>query len=309
MRAIEVREFGGPEVLELVDRPEPAGAGKVRVRVHAVAVTQTDLWARAGGVLPEALSPHKPPFVLGWDLSGTVLEDAGGFRAGQRVIGMVPWFAVGEGSYAEVVAAEPGWLAPLPDGADAVAAATVPLNALTARAALEQAAVPAGGTLLVTGASGGIGGFAVQLAAAAGIEVVALASAGDAGYVAGLGAKEVIERTPDLDLGAAVRERHPDGVDAAVDAGSAGAVALAAVRDGGRQVAVTGKGMVAGERGITVEIVGDQQDQPALVAFAEAFAAGRLRTRVADVLPLEQAAEAHRRLEAGGFLGKLVLTP
>jgi NADPH:quinone reductase-like Zn-dependent oxidoreductase len=308
MRAIEVQEFGGPEVLALVDRPEPAGAGKVRVRVHAATVNPTDIATRAG-VLPAELSPHEPPFVLGWDLSGTVLEDAGGFRAGQRVIGMVPWFAVPEGSYAEVVAADPGWLAPLPDGADLTAAATLPLNALTARSAVAQAAVPTGGTLLVTGASGGVGGFAVQLAVAAGLQVVAVASADDAEYVGGLGAKEVLVRTPGLDLAAAVRERYPDGVDAVVDAGSAGTAALAAVRDGGRQVAVTGQGIVPAERGIDVGIVGVQLEQPALAAIAEAFGAGRLQTRVAEVLPLEQAAEAHRRVEAGGFRGKVVLVP
>jgi NADPH:quinone reductase-like Zn-dependent oxidoreductase len=308
MRAIEVQEFGGPEVLALVDRPEPAGAGKVRVRVHAATVNPTDIATRAG-VLPAELSPHEPPFVLGWDLSGTVLEDAEGFRAGQRVIGMVPWFAVPEGSYAEVVAADPGWLAPLPDGADLTAAATLPLNALTARSAVAQAAVPAGGTLLVTGASGGVGGFAVQLAVAAGLQVIAIASADDAEYVGGLGAKEVLVRTPGLDLAAAVRERYPDGVDAVVDAGSAGTAALAAVRDGGRQVAVTGQGIVPAERGIDVGIVGVQLEQPALAAIAEAFGAGRLQTRVAEVLPLEQAAEAHRRVEAGGFRGKVVLVP
>jgi NADPH:quinone reductase-like Zn-dependent oxidoreductase len=308
MRAIEVQEFGGPEVLAPVERPEPAGAGKVRVRVRAATVNPADVAARAGA-LPEQLSPHKPPFVLGWDLSGTVLEDAGGFRAGQRVIGMVPWFEVGEGSYAEVVAADPGWLAALPDGADAVAAATLPLNALTARAAVDAAALPAGATVLVTGASGGVGGFAVQLAVAAGLQVVAVASAGDAEFVSGLGAKEVLVRTPDLDLAAAVRERYPDGVDAAVDTGSAGAAALGAVRDGGRQVVITGQAMGPGERGIAVEFAGVQVEQPALAAIAESFAAGRLQTRVAAVLPLEQAAEAHRRVEAGGFQGKVVLTP
>lgn len=308
MRAIEVQEFGGPEVLVPVDRPEPADADGVRVRVQATTVNPADLATRAGA-LPAELSPHKPPFVLGWDLAGTVLADAGGFRAGQRVIGMIPWFAVGNGSYAEVVAADPEWLAALPDGADATAAATLPLNGLTARAALDQAAVPAGGTVLVTGASGGVGGFAVQLAVAAGLQVVAVASAGDAEYVAGLGAKEVLVRTPDLDLAAAVRERYPDGVDAAVDAGSAGAAALGAVRDGGRQVAITGQGMVPGERGVTVEFAGVGVSRSALAALAEAFAAGRLQTRVADVLPLEQAAEAHRRAEAGGLQGKLVLTP
>src|SRR5688500_12750040 len=100
MRAIEVREFGGPEVLAVVERAEPAPAeGRVRVRVAAVTVNPVDWWTRLG-VLPPELSPHRPPFVLGWDLAGTVLEDGSGFTAGQRVAAMIPWFATGSGAYA-----------------------------------------------------------------------------------------------------------------------------------------------------------------------------------------------------------------
>src|SRR5205823_2804766 len=108
-----------------------------------------------------------------------------------------PWFDLGGsvGTNASVVSASPEWLAALPDGVDPVAASTVPLNALTARQALDLAGASPGQTLLVTGASGGVGGFAVRLAAAAGVHAIAQASTGDESYVESLGAKEVLGRS------------------------------------------------------------------------------------------------------------------
>lgn len=119
MRVVEVGEYGGPEVLREAERPDPRpAAGRVRVRIAAATVNPVDLWTRAGSI--QVMTPGlTPPFLLGWDLAGTVLEDADGFTAGQRVVGMVPWFGVakdGIGSYAEIVSADPSWLAPVPDG-------------------------------------------------------------------------------------------------------------------------------------------------------------------------------------------------
>ncbi|SDM71024.1 NADP-dependent oxidoreductase [Allokutzneria albata] len=290
MRVIELSEYGGPEVLRLAERPEPeARPGRVRVRVAASTINPVDQGIRAG-----VMGEFPKPLVLGWDLAGTVVEAAEGFHAGQRVVGMVPWFASAhEGTYAEVVSVEPGWLAPLPEDADLVAAATIPLNALTASQALGLLGVHSGQKLLVTGASGAVGGYAVQLAARAGIDVVAVASAGDEDHVAGLGAKEVIGRA-DLD-----RQR----VDAVLDAGVAGPSLIGAVRDGGAFVAVVPHGLPEPERGVRVSRV---EVEPDAARLRELVASG-LSTRVADVLPLADAAEAHRRAAAGGLRGKLVL--
>jgi len=157
MRAVIVHD-GAPARLKIgeVEEPEPTPL-EALVRVSAISLNRGEV--RRSQVA-------EPGFRPGWDLAGTVERDGGGFTAGQRVAGMVPWFTVGRGSYAEVVLAEPGWLAPVPDGVDDVTAGALPLGALTARQALDLTAVPAGATLLVTGASGAVGGYAVQLAAA-----------------------------------------------------------------------------------------------------------------------------------------------
>ncbi|GAA4036478.1 NADP-dependent oxidoreductase [Allokutzneria multivorans] len=278
-------------MLRLAERPEPAAApGRVRVRVAASTINPVDQAVRAG-----FMGDYPKPIVLGWDLAGTVIEDAEGFRAGQRVAGMVPWIASADhaGTYAEVVSVEPGWLAPLPDGISLDEAATIPLNALTASQALGLLNVHSGQSLLVTGASGAVGGYAVQLAARAGAHVVAVASAGDESHVASLGAKEVIGRD---DLGG-------QRVDAVFDAGTAGPSLIGAVRDGGTFVAVIPPGLPEPERGIRVERVNVVPDAAKL---RELVTAG-LTTRIADVIPLADAAEAHARAAAGGLRGKLVL--
>jgi NADPH:quinone reductase-like Zn-dependent oxidoreductase len=289
MRVLEVQQYGGTDTLRAVERPEPDPVeGRVRVRVAAVAVNPVDTATRAG--YTAALTPDLTgPFVLGWDFAG-VTDD------GQAVAGFVPWFEQGGsvGTYASVLLADPAWFAPVPASMDLITASTLPLNAVTAVHALRLAGLGAGQTLLVTGASGGVGGFAVQLAVAAGLDVTAVASTGDEAFVAGLGAKAVLSRTD------APPARSFDGVL------NAAAVpdAIAAVRDGGVFVAVTDFSAPAAERGVRVHTVHVTPDPEAL---AEVLGAG-LVTRVAGTLPLAEAAEAHRRLEAGGLRGKLVLT-
>ncbi|MFG2039898.1 NADP-dependent oxidoreductase [Dactylosporangium sp. NPDC048998] len=294
MFVVEVSEFGDADRLRGARRPDPAPvAGRVPVRVSAAVVNPVDVWTRAGA-LAALLPDLRPPFVLGWDFAG-VTDD------GTAVAGLVPWFADAgaTGTYAERLLADPAWLAPIPAGVDPAEAATLALNGLTARQALPLAGLPAGARLLVTGASGGVGGFAVQLAVAAGLDVTAIASPGDEAFVAGLGAKEVVTRGAALPVGA---------FDAALDAASHGGV-LHAVRDGGAYVAVTGPSAPAPERGIRVAEVHVVPSAEGLAALLADLAAGRLTTRIAGRLPLAEAAEAHRRVERGGLRGKLVLLP
>ncbi|MFL6073173.1 MAG: NADP-dependent oxidoreductase [Mycobacteriales bacterium] len=315
MRVIETPQFGGPEVLQVVERPEPvAGPGQVRVRVEASTVNPADTAARAGYLTP-AYPQVQPPFVAGWDFAGTLLDAAAGLPAGQRVAGLVPWLDTLRGTNAEVIAVDPAWLAPVPDGVDPAEAASLGMNGQAARQALdlveELAGSPlaAGRSLLVTGGSGAVGGFAVQLAAATGVQVIAVASRGDEAYVSGLGAKEVVARGDSTaDLVAAVRALAPDGVDAALDAGVAGPELLGAVRDGGAFVAVIVPATPEPERGIRAGMVSVTPDGATLAGLLEAHAAGQLRTRIERV-PFADAAEAHRRAEAGGLHRKLVLTP
>jgi NADPH2:quinone reductase len=294
MFVVEVSGYGDADLLQGAQRPEPAPMpGRVPVRVTAAVVNPVDTWTRAG-VMAAALPDLRPPFVLGWDFAGVTPD-------GTPVAGLVPWFAEGgrTGTYTEVLLADPAWLAPIPAGVDPVDAATVALNGLTAQQALTMLDVPAGARVLITGASGAVGGFAVQLAAAAGLDVTAVASAGDEAFVAGLGAKEVLAR------GAAIPAAAFDGV---LNAAAADDV-IAAVRDGGAFVTVTDPSVPRTERGIRVSKVGVEPDSAGLAALLGDLAMGRLVTRVAGRMPLSDAAVAHRRVEAGGLRGKLVLIP
>ncbi|HEY7622992.1 MAG TPA: NADP-dependent oxidoreductase [Solirubrobacteraceae bacterium] len=303
MQVAEVSEFGAPEVLHLAERPDPApGPDEVVVRIRATNINPTDLATRAGVHSPPGL---ELPYVPGWDLVGEVTAVGGsvdGFAAGDRVVGMIPFGRIGGrvGAYAQAAAVEPGWLAPLEGDVEDEVAATLPLNALTARQALDIIAPPPGSTLLVTGASGAVGGFATQLAARDGVRVIAQASTDDEDWVASLGAAEVLPRSADL---AAI-----DTVDAVLDAVPLGPSSTACLRDGGTAVFTRPPGADA-PPGLRFEIVRVMPDAATLHALARGLAAGELRTRVAHVLPLRDAAQAHALAEGGGLRGKVVLAP
>ncbi|GIG90864.1 NADP-dependent oxidoreductase [Plantactinospora endophytica] len=304
MRAVAVTALGGPGVLRVVERPDPvAGPDEILVRVRATAVQPADIAARVGRIPG---GPIEPPFLLGWDFAGDVLavgDDVTDYRPGNRVAGMVPWHLTrgAVGAYAELVVARRDWLVGVPDEVDAAEAATVALNALTARQALAMMPLAAGSTLLVTGASGGVGGFAVQLAARAGHRVIAVASSDDEEWVGSLGAAEVLPRSADL------AEVGP--VPAVFDAVPVGAAAAAAVADGGTLVATRPGAPLDPTRDVRQETVLVRLDQPMLAELMAEVAKGRLRTRVAASLPLAEAAHAHRLVEAGRLRGKIVLVP
>jgi NADPH2:quinone reductase len=305
MYVAEVTAFGGPEVLRLAERPEPTpGPGEVVVGMRAAHVNPTDLGVRSGQA--RARMPDlQPPLVPGWDLVGDVTAVGDGvdaFRPGDGVLGMIPWGRIGGrvGAYAQAAAVEVGWLAALPGDIDDAVAATLPLNALTARQALDLIAAPPGSTLLVTGATGGVGGFATQFAARDGVRVLAQASYDDEEWVASLGAVEVLPRSTDL--------ARIGPVDAVLDAIPLGPSSTACLRDGGPAVFTRPPGGEP-DRGMRFETVLVQSDPVMLRALADDLVAGRLRTRVAEVLPLADAARAHELNEAGGLRGKVLLAP
>ncbi|PPK97367.1 NADPH:quinone reductase-like Zn-dependent oxidoreductase [Kineococcus xinjiangensis] len=309
MRVVEVQQYGGVEVLQVVRRAEPRSAeGTARVAVRAATVNPVDAFTRSGG-FQQVVPGITPPLVLGWDFTGTLLEPLGDLPAGQEVAGMLPWpEAGGAGAYAEQLSARRDWVAPVPAGLPPTLAATVPLNALTADQALTALDLRPGATLLVTGASGAVGGFAVQLAAAAGLHVLAVASTGDEEHVASLGAKEVLARGDGSAVADAVRDLLPGGVDAVLDAAALGQPLLSAVREAGTFLALVTPLAPAPERGVRVATMMVRPDATRLRELLLAVAGGGLTSRVAEALPLERVAEAHERTERGGLRGKLVLT-
>lgn len=310
MRAVGITSFGGPDVLHIVDLPMPEpGDGEVRIKVAAATVNPSDTAMRAGVFGPP---PHGegPPYVAGWELAGVV--DAAGpgarWQPGERVFAIVVPYATGRGAQAEYVAVTGDSVAHVPAGVDLAEAATLPMNGLTARLALDKLALQPGQTIAVTGGAGAVGGYVMQLAAAEGLRVIGDASPADIELVQSLGADTVVARGPDM--AAAIRSVVPGGVDAVVDAALIGPPVLAAIRDGGQLIAVR---PFPGEsqRGITITLVLVTEyahDATRLADLARLAADGTLTLRVAREIPAADAAQAHRQLEAGGTRGRLVLT-
>ena len=312
MRAVVVRAYGGPETLEMVNVPPPEPRrGQLRIRVEAAAVNPVDFATREGlmNVARPGVIRERRHVGIGWDVAGTVEAigaDVTAFAQGDRVIGLRDRLDQDLGTYAEQVVLDAADAAPAPAGPGSVAASTIPLNGLTTVQALDALGLAAGQTILVTGAAGGLGGFGVELAAMRGLRVIAAAADGDEQLVRGLGAAGFVPRS--ADLAEAVRDLVPGGVDAAFDAAVLGYPALDAVRAQGSFAAFVGAGPVP-LRGIRVLPVNIHASGAALAGLASLAAAGKLTLRVAGTYPLEDAARAHKRLQAGGVRGRLVLVP
>jgi NADPH:quinone reductase-like Zn-dependent oxidoreductase len=309
VRAVGVNRFGGPEVLEVVEVavPEP-GEGEVRVRVAAATVNPTDIGLREG-VRREMLEEFPPPWIPGMELAGEIDAVGAGsdWEVGQQVMAIVlPFRALG-GAQAERVVVPAVSLAEIPAGATLEQAATLPMNGLTVRLALDTLALAPGNTLAVTGSPGAVGGYAIELGKLEGLTVIADAAPADEALVRGLGADVVVPRGEGS--AAAIRDAFPDGVDAVLDAALLGPAILPAVRDGGMLAAVR---PFAGEteRDIEIKLVlvsSYATNQAALRELGARAGAGELTLRVAETFPPERAADAHRKLAAGGVRGRLLI--
>lgn len=308
MRAVTQQSLGGPDVLVVVDQPRPEPrTNEVLVRVKAASVNPTDWKHRAnGGFL------GRPPFVLGWDLSGVVESVGTGvarFAPGDEVFGMLS-YPFGHGAHAEYVAAPAAWFAPKPPSLDHVQAAALPLVSLTAwQALVEYADIQPGQRVLIHAAAGGVGHAAVQIAKARGAYVIGTASAGKHDFLRELGVDEAIDYR-EVDFAEAVGD-----VDAVLDTigGDYSTRSLRTLRPGGIVVSILPVGSDEyfreaddlGVRALRMLVDSSRHD---LVSLTELVEQGALRATIADVFPLEQAAEAHRRGETGRTSGKMVLT-
>lgn len=322
MRAVGVREPGGPSALQLVELPVPEpGPGEIRIRVRAAAVNPTDTVYRQLGPAPE--EGLDPPWIPGMELAGTV-DAVGPAATGDGAAGDGPAWAVGDrvmaivmprrrqgGAYAEQVVVPADAAAAIPDGIGDAEASTLPMNGLTVVSALAHLALQPGAVLGVTGAAGAVGGYAIELGRAAGLTVVADASEADEALVASLGADVVVRSSRDpREEVAAFRAAVPGGVDGLVDAAVLDAAALGIVRDGGALATVRFWDGPT-ERGVRVHPVRVRDhlhDGAGIAGLADLVVRGRLTPRLAGTLPAAQAASAHERLEAGGVRGRLVLT-
>ena len=297
-RAAVVRTPSGPESIEMVDVPvvEP-GPGQVRVEIAGAAVNPVDL-ALAAGLFHELGLVDQPAHTgLGWDFAGTVTAAGPGvdLPVGSRVAGLVAGFDRAVGTYAEQLVVAAGDTALVPDGLDLTTAATVPLNGLAAAQLVDLLGDGRGRNLLVTGAAGALGGYAVPLAQDRGWRVTGLARTEDEEFVRSLGGDFTARATP--------------GWDAVADAAVLQEQGVALVRDGGLFVGVRPGAGPAEERGITVRVLVSEPDGARLAQLLEATASGHLPARVHAVVPLDQAAAAHRAVAKGGVRGRYVLQP
>jgi NADPH:quinone reductase-like Zn-dependent oxidoreductase len=286
--------------------PTPA-PGEVLVRVAAATVNPTDLLFRAG-LQASAIHNLVPPYVPGMELAGVVHEigdESTGVAVGQRVMGIVDPRREQGGAQAEYVLVPAASLAPVAQD-DMTAAATVPMNGLTAVIAIEALEAAASEVVLITGGAGGVGGYAIQLAKLAGLEVVADAKDEDAALLSALGADHVVPRGPAMTE--AVRSIRSQGVDHLIDAARLGPVAMSLVRDDGAAVALRTTDAGDDRLRCTSVLVGKRMtDTAALRRLALLADRGALTTRVALRLPMERAADAHRLVERGGLRGRVVL--
>ena len=310
MTAIGVTTYGGPEALHEIEVPaEELGGSDVRIRVTAAAVNPTDTAARSG-MRDDRPAPPPPGAVPGMDAAGEVVEVGAdvdtGIGVGDHVMAVVVPSGA-HGAYRSDLVVPARSVTRVPKNASDGEAATLPMNGLTARFALDSLQLQPGQVLAVTGAAGAFGGYVVQLAKAEGLTVVADAAEKDRELVEELGADLVLPRGDGFV--AAVREQYPEGVDALADGALLNEAALPAIKDGGRMATV--RGWDGGDQDrvtvLPVWVVKHAREWEALDRLREQVESGVLTLRVADVLPAAQAAEAHRRLEAGGVRGRLLL--
>ncbi|MFK8849788.1 NADP-dependent oxidoreductase [Streptomyces sp. Ac-502] len=307
MRVITQQTLGGPEVLTVVDAPEPRPLPtEVLVRVKAIGLNPLEARLRAG----EFPLVGRPPFTLGWDISGVVEEArTWRFRPGDEVFGM-PLFPRAANAYAEAVSAPALHLARKPAALSHVEASALPVVGLTAwQGLVDFGGVGEGDRVLVHGGGGGVGHVAVQIAKALGAHVIATAAGSKRTFVEGLGADEVVDYTA-VDFTEAVSD-----IDVVLDTlgGDTAERSLGVLRPGGRLVTAVAEqnarliaaSEAAGMRFSGIAVDPDPVALRGLVALVEQ---GRLRVHVQETFPFERVADAHRLLDGGHLQGKLVLT-
>ncbi|MBL0885969.1 alcohol dehydrogenase catalytic domain-containing protein [Myceligenerans indicum] len=296
MRSLVTRPGATPLLIDV--EPAPVGPAGLRIEVAAAAVNASDVFlatdlGRATFGVPERAG-------LGMDVSGTVTEvgqEVTGFAVGDRVAAMHHDFTAPSRTHAESVVVPAAHAAPVPDGLDLIAAGSIPLNALTARQGLDLLGPADGRSLLITGAAGGVGGYATEMAAREGWRVSGLARSGDADVVRDAGAVELLTTI------------QAGRFDALFDAAALQGDAIGAVRDGGAFVGVQPPTPVAPERGIEPVDVFIQPDAERLAELLALHLDGTLTARVAGQVALAEAETAYAKVAGGGQRGRWLIVP
>jgi NADPH:quinone reductase-like Zn-dependent oxidoreductase len=312
VRAVVIPGFGAEP--ELADLPDPVpGPGEVLVRVHAAGVNPFD-WKVAEGAL-RGVVDHPFPLVMGSDGAGVVERVGSGvdtFRAGDRVYGQFMKVGLGRGSYAELaVAPADGKLVVIPQGLSFELAAALPTASVAAYQAIAAAALAPGQSILVNGASGGVGQSAVQFAAATGARVIATGPGDLADHLRELGADEVVDFTRGP-TAVQVASAHPDGIDALLDlvsvAGQADSLA-SLVRAGGIAISTNGALDVDEliERGLRALNFYSDATPEALTLIADLAVDGRLRVTIDNEVVLDDVPAAIAEARSGQARGKTVI--
>jgi NADPH2:quinone reductase len=306
-RAIGINRPGGPEVLEVIDRSvrDPVD-GEVRIAVRAAAVNPTDIGLRqhGGGDLA-------PPWTPGMDAAGTIESVGPGvdrLAVGAEVMAAVSPRRTEGGAQAQLLVVPAASVVGIPDGASVEQAATLPMNGLTATLGLDDLALSAGDTVAVSGGAGLLASYVIGLAHERGLQVIADAKPQDEELVRGFGADIVVARSDDF--ARAVREVAPQGVAAVYDTALLNGTAFGAIRDGGGLVVVRGWDDSEPERGIrivAVRVATVLQRTDWLEHLRALASDGRLALRVAGRYAPQQAADAHRAMEAGGLRGRALI--
>lgn len=297
MKAVRFSRFGGPEVLEIVELPEPhPGPGEVRIAVRAAGVNASD-WKKREGLMDPEL-----PQTLGYEAAGVVDEVGAGVTdvvAGERI------FGVGGAGAAQAESAVLSHYAPIPAELDFAEAAALPAALETAARGLDQLGLDAGGTVLINGASGSVGGAAVQLARARGLRVIGTASPANHDYLRSLGAEPVAYGDGLIERVLAVA---PGGVDAALDVAGSGVLPeLIELAGGAKQVVTLADFAGAQEHGVRFSRGDSGRATYVLGEIGELIASGKFVLPEVRTFPLAEVAEAQRASEHGRVRGKLVL--
>jgi NADPH:quinone reductase-like Zn-dependent oxidoreductase len=309
MRAVRLSNWGIENIHpEEVGDPDPT-AGEVLIAAEAATINPADLGMVTGQFASWLPASIAAPYTPGWDLAGRIVAVGDGVAqslVGSRAVGFSNWVEAGRGTQASLVALPEANVAIARDGLPSARLTTVSLNGLTAWAAIKELDLEPGKTLVIAGAAGSVGGFALELAVARGVRVIAAVSERDRDYAMNLGASDIAARE-DGDVGAAVRKILPDGADAFFDTTrTLGAVGLGAVKDGG--VHVTSNDPPESARGIRTTKIYGVPDGDALQQLVDLATDGKLHTPVAREFRVEDARAAYEEFASGPHRGRIVIT-